>query len=1168
MANTRKVLKRKVITYIVTVLVTVVLMIGLLSFMQTRGQAEYQKNMSLLPLLDEIVDELDLHTESVDALTKRFHNANQISVRLVALFLQSGAFKEINDAPDTISAATALRNLTSNTGLYSMMIVDTAGNLLLMDNADIYRMAGGDMQYNMIKGVDNPNGAFTLVEFERLTVNTAGWEGTYKLLPNGTALFSPIQTDINASDGKTYHGYYYSTPIKNEDGTASGYFLIGMADASQMEEDIAGLTNMKDVLDSVGVGDDGFVFSLDPKTGDFSFYEDADGVVRTGENFRESGLTEDILKDGYAGIQTIFGTEYYCVAKQYTSDVFGDRIVIAATLPETELYGSRIYNIFWSLLAFIVVGSLILTYALIFQLDQIKTAKVFSTRKTLYTTKSGKEVYYNRALAVKIFPLLLIGLLIIFAVAIYTQTLAYLSTATRISESRIKEIGASVEKNIKRSETVSEFYDKQNLNKTLLLADIIRRAPELVFDYDMTDAVHYEYAKNEDGSIVTDNYGNPVLTARYQPNLLALCKAYDFASMYVFNDKGRVIATSTQWWNFVLSEDPEAQSYPFRDVLINTDSLVQDLQKSDIGQSEQYIGSAYYYYTYNDNGTTRFVSEYEYKNGVRAEDGTIIVPSSAITRHRGLIQTSVSAHSIEDYISMTTVEYTIEGMNMFYEGSFIAFSADSEHKVLYSPFKENVTIPVREGMFNGSFNGYITVNGVKYYSCIREAGGIFLGTLIPTSTLFSLRNNISTATIVIAFISFANLLGFMLYSNSEQDDAIWEYLEERDLESEQLEQAASEMKKGSAVFEMTMPDGKKKTVKSAQSRWAKRFTEWSKKSVEQKFSSIVGMCAVLFFVFILLSVLLAKYIFPSGSIMDYIIHGNLERTPNIFVLTKCAMMFVMVLFGAKIVQKIINVLSSNLGARAETVGHLLESVIKYAGVIGIAFYSLYLVGFNTASLLTSAGILSIVVGLGAQSLISDILAGIFIVFEGEFRVGDIVTISDFRGTVIEIGIRTTKIEDFLGNIKIFNNSHISGVLNMTKEYSTIPITLSIEYGESLERVENVLKEEFPNIKRKVRKMVNGPFYKGVSGMVDSSVNLLVVAQCLEEDRAQVQRDLNRELYLVFNKHGINVPFPQVTVSYLKDEENKKANLKEKREAEQFIAQQKRESKGVDTPEKD
>ena len=1167
-ANAKKILKRKVVTYVLTIAVTIVLMFGLLSYMQTRGQADYQKKMSLQPLLDEVVESLDLHTESVEALTRRFHNANQISVRLVALFLQSGAFNEIDQATDAVSAANALRNLTANSGMYSMMIANLSGDLILMDNVDFYRAAGGDFKYNLIKGVDNPDGAFTLVEYERLTVNAAGWQGTYKPLPDGRALYSPVETFIEASDGKTYHGYYYSTPILNEDGSPSGMYLIAMADASQMEKDIAGLTNMKDVLDSVGVGDSGFVFSLDPETGDFSFFEDTEGLVLTGESFRESGITDDILKDGYAGIQTIFGTEYFCVAKEYSSDVFGNRVVIAATIPETELYGARIFNVFWALLAFIVVGNLIITYAVIFQLDQIKTAKVFSTRKTLFTTKSGKEFYYNKALGLKIFPLLVIGLMIVFGVSIYTQTLSYLSTATRISESRIEEIGISVEKNTQRADTVSEFYNKQNLNKTMLLADILKRAPQLAFEYDLTDAVHYDYAKNPDGSVVTDQYGNPVLTSRYHPNLQALCKAYDFASMYIFNDQGRVIATSAQWWNFVLSEDPEAQSYAFRDVLVNADSLVQDLQTSDVGESEQYIGCAFFYYTYNDNGITRFATEYEYNNGITSEDGKIIVPKSAITRHRGLVQTSVSAHSIEDYISMSTVEYTIEGMKMFYDGYFVAFSADESHKVIYSPFKEGVTIPTRAAMFNGSFNGYITIKGVKYYSCIREAGGIYMGTLIPASTLFYLRNNVSYTTIIISLVSFLILLGFMLFSTSDEDDAIWQFLEERDQEEELIKSAREGLKGNKASFEITMPDGKKKTVKSAESRWSKRFTEWNKRSVEQKFSGIVTGCAVLFFLFVLVAVLFANYIFPEGSIMDYIINGELERGPNVFVLTRCAMLFILVLFGAKIVQKVINVLSSNLGARAETVGHLLESVIKYAGVIGIIFYSLYLMGLNTTSLLTSAGILSIVVGLGAQSLISDILAGIFIVFEGEFRVGDIVTVSDFRGTVIEIGIRTTKIEDFFGNIKIFNNSHISGVLNMTKEYSTIPIYLSIEYGESLEKVENILKEEFPNIKRKVRKIVNGPFYKGVSAMADSAVSLLVVAQCAEGDRAQVQRDLNRELYLVFNKHNINVPFPQVTVSYLKDEENKKANIKEKREAEQFVADQKRQSKGVDSPEND
>jgi small conductance mechanosensitive channel len=310
-------------------------------------------------------------------------------------------------------------------------------------------------------------------------------------------------------------------------------------------------------------------------------------------------------------------------------------------------------------------------------------------------------------------------------------------------------------------------------------------------------------------------------------------------------------------------------------------------------------------------------------------------------------------------------------------------------------------------------------------------------------------------------------------------------------------------------------------------------------------------------------VLFVKVVFPEGSILNYIINGNLDRSLNLFVVSRSAMILIVVLFGAKIAQRVINVLSSNLGARAETIGNLLESVIEYGGVIGVIFYALHLMGLNTASLLTSAGILSIVVGLGAQSLISDILAGIFIVFEGEFRVGDIVTVGDFRGTVLEIGIRTTKIEDFLGNIKIYNNSSISGVLNMTKEYSTVPITLAIEYGESLERVEAVLNEEFPRIKEKLTNIVSGPFYKGVSSLGDNSVNLLVIAQCLEADRIQVTRDLNREIYLAFNRHNINVPFPQVTVSYLKDEKTK-TTRKDKKNAETFVEEQKEASVGVDT----
>ena len=80
-----------------------------------------------------------------------------------------------------------------------------------------------------------------------------------------------------------------------------------------------------------------------------------------------------------------------------------------------------------------------------------------------------------------------------------------------------------------------------------------------------------------------------------------------------------------------------------------------------------------------------------------------------------------------------------------------------------------------------------------------------------------------------------------------------------------------------------------------------------------------------------------------------------------------------------------------------------------------------LVGVDTTTLLASAGILSIAISFGAKELVSDILSGLFIIFEGEFRVGDIIKVGDWRGAVVEIGVRTTKVEDGSQNIKVIRN---------------------------------------------------------------------------------------------------------------------------------------------------
>lgn len=248
--------------------------------------------------------------------------------------------------------------------------------------------------------------------------------------------------------------------------------------------------------------------------------------------------------------------------------------------------------------------------------------------------------------------------------------------------------------------------------------------------------------------------------------------------------------------------------------------------------------------------------------------------------------------------------------------------------------------------------------------------------------------------------------------------------------------------------------------------------------------------------------------------------------------------------------------------RGLTIVKLLCSFVKWA--IGIVAVLLILGawGVNTGALLAGAGILSLIVGLGAQSLIADIIAGLFIVIEGEYQVGDIVIIDDWRGTVLEIGIRTTKIEDAGGNVKIINNSEIKSIVNQTQQLSVAKATIGIEYGESIPHVEIVIRDNLQKIGERIPAIVEGPYYKGVSALSASSVDLLFVAKCKEEDIYQVQRDLNRELKLMFDDNNINIPFPQVVVNSPVSFDGGTTNSEAKR-AREFVEQQKELSRNIE-----
>ena len=308
----------------------------------------------------------------------------------------------------------------------------------------------------------------------------------------------------------------------------------------------------------------------------------------------------------------------------------------------------------------------------------------------------------------------------------------------------------------------------------------------------------------------------------------------------------------------------------------------------------------------------------------------------------------------------------------------------------------------------------------------------------------------------------------------------------------------------------------------------------------------------------LVLIIFGRYMFPATSIFwrSFNIFSG-AGDPNVWVRVVSYILFCLcVSWVARIVLK-------QLGKLLHKGRALLDiacSLIKYAAVIAMIFLVLKAFGVDTKAILTGIGILGLIVGLGAQPLIADVIAGLFIVFEKVFEVGDIIVVDGFRGTVKEIGVRTTQIEDVGGNIKIVNNSDLKTVINMTNQLSLAVCDMSIEYGESLERVEAILKENLDQIRENIPEIKDGPYYKGVAEFASSAVVIRFIAKCEEDARYQVERDLNRQFKLLFDKNNINIPFPQVVVN--EPTTFDKASKQQKRAADAFVEEQKELSKDI------
>jgi small-conductance mechanosensitive channel len=218
--------------------------------------------------------------------------------------------------------------------------------------------------------------------------------------------------------------------------------------------------------------------------------------------------------------------------------------------------------------------------------------------------------------------------------------------------------------------------------------------------------------------------------------------------------------------------------------------------------------------------------------------------------------------------------------------------------------------------------------------------------------------------------------------------------------------------------------------------------------------------------------------------------------------------------------------------REKTLTRIIGSIYKVV-VLGIGgLLVLSELGVNTAPLFAGAGIVSLAIGFGAQDLVKDVVAGIFILFENQYRVGDVVELAGYTGTVEKMTLRVTVVRSLDGDVHYIPNGSIDQSTNKTLSYSRINLDVGVAYGSDIDKVEkliNKLGEQMAEDEVWGNDILEKPHMLRISDLADSSIEIKVVGKTKPERQWAVAGELRRRLVKEFDKQGVEIPFPQVVV---------------------------------------
>ncbi len=220
--------------------------------------------------------------------------------------------------------------------------------------------------------------------------------------------------------------------------------------------------------------------------------------------------------------------------------------------------------------------------------------------------------------------------------------------------------------------------------------------------------------------------------------------------------------------------------------------------------------------------------------------------------------------------------------------------------------------------------------------------------------------------------------------------------------------------------------------------------------------------------------------------------------------------------------------------RSRTISNVIRGTLGLGlGVVAL-FTILAEVGVNIAPALASLGIFGLALSFGAQSLIKDLINGLFILVENQYGVGDVVKVGAIAGLVEDVNLRRTVLRDLDGVVHYIPNSEISIASNFTKEFSRVNLNIAVGYGEDLDHVIEVINRvcvEMAGEKEWKDKIIKTPQVLRVDKLADSGIEIKILGDTMPIAQWDIMGELRKRIKREFDKEGIEIPWPHMKVYF-------------------------------------